>query len=129
MLRSLWAKEGIAAVLTGIATFAIRPALGIIFAPALKAGAHLDHPEVYAFPYGWRVLIPAYITYAEPVIACMCIAFLVWERLSAKVGLRILQFLSLILFNQRNAVANLPLQLLQQVKASSDHVERKPISA
>ncbi|AXC15773.1 hypothetical protein ACPOL_6553 [Acidisarcina polymorpha] len=97
MLRSLWAKMGGAAVLAGLATFAIRPALGILFAPMLKAVAHLDHPEVYAFPYGWHVLIPAYITYAEPVVACMCIAFLIWGRLSARSGLRMLQFSMLIL--------------------------------
>jgi len=97
VLRNFWARVGGAAVLTGFATFAIRPVLGIIFAPALKAVAHLDHPEVYAFPYGWQVLIPAYITYAEPVIACMCIAYLVWGRLSAKIGMRIPQFCLLIL--------------------------------
>jgi len=96
-LRSLWTRVGGAAVLTGITTFAIRPALGILFAPALKAVAHLDHPEVYAFPYGWQVLIPAYMTYAEPVIACMCFAFLVWGLLSAKIGVRILEFCFLIL--------------------------------
>ena len=96
-LRSLSARVSGAAVLTGIATFAIRPALGILFAPALKAAAHLDHPEVYAFPYGWQVLIPAYITYAEPVIACMCLAYLIWDSLSPKAGMRILQFCFLIL--------------------------------
>jgi len=97
MLRSFWVRVGGAAVLAGIAIFAVRPALGSIFSPALKAVAHLDHPDVYSFPYGWQVLIPAYITYAEPVIACMCVAFLVWGRLSAKTGMRILQFSFLIL--------------------------------
>ena len=97
VLRTFWAKVSVAAVLSGLATFAIRPALGILFAPALKAVAHLDHPEVYAFPYGWQVLIPAYITFAEPVIACMFLAFIVWGRLSAKIGIRILQFSLLIL--------------------------------
>ena len=97
MLRNFWSRVTAAAVLTGIATFAIRPVIGMIFAPALKAVAHLDHPEVYAFPYGWQVLIPAYVTYAEPVIACMCIASLVWGSLNARVDLRILQFSLLIL--------------------------------
>lgn len=97
VLRSLWLKVGGAAVLAGTAIFAVRPALARIFAPALKAAAHLDHPEVYSFPYGWQVLIPAYVTYAEPVIACMCVAFLVWGRLSQRSGIRILQFSLLIL--------------------------------
>ena len=97
VLRNIWFKVGGAVVLAGIAIFAVRPAVSIIFAPALKAVAHLDHPEVYPFPYGWQVLIPAYITYAEPVIACMAIAFLVWGRLSANTGIRMLQFSLLIL--------------------------------
>jgi hypothetical protein len=96
-LRSVWLKAGGAALLAGVAIFVVRPALGSIFAPALKAVAHLEHPDIYSFPYGWQVLIPAYITYAEPVIACTCIAFLVWERLSGKTGTRLLQFSLLIL--------------------------------
>jgi hypothetical protein len=43
------------------------------------------------------VLIPAYLTYAEPVIACMAVAYLVWEGLSRKPGKRMLQFCLLIL--------------------------------
>jgi hypothetical protein len=97
VLRSFWARVSGAAVLAGIAIFALRPLLGIIFASALKAAAHFDHPEVYSFPYGWQVLIPAYITYAEPVIACMFVAFLIWERLSEKTITRVLQFSLIIL--------------------------------
>jgi hypothetical protein len=97
LLRNVWARVGGAVLLAGIAIFAVRPALSYIFAPALKAVAHLDHPEVYSFPYGWQVLIPAYITYVEPVVACMCVAFLVWGRMSAKTGIRIFQFSLLIL--------------------------------
>jgi hypothetical protein len=96
-LRSVWLKAGGAVLLAGIAIFVVRPALGSIFAPVLKAVAHLEHPEIYSFPYGWQVLIPAYITYAEPVIACTSIAFLVWGRLSKKIGTRLLQFSLLIL--------------------------------
>jgi hypothetical protein len=96
-LRSVWLKAGGAVLLAGIAIFVVRPALGSIFAPVLKAVAHLEHPEIYSFPYGWQVLIPAYITYAEPVIACTSIAFLVWGRLSKKISTRLLQFSLLIL--------------------------------
>lgn len=96
LLRTLWVRIAAAAALAGIATFALRPALGMLFAPAMKAVEQLDHPEVYGFPYGWHVLIPSYLTFAEPVIACMLIAMLTWERLSAKPGLRMLQFCLLI---------------------------------
>jgi hypothetical protein len=97
VLRRRWA-EGVGAVaIAGIAIFAIRPALGGAFAPVLKAVEHLNHDEVYSFPYGWQVLVPAYLTYAEPVIACMFTAALVWRHLSPKPGIRALQFSMLIL--------------------------------
>lgn len=97
IFRNIRARAGGSVALAGIAIFALRPAINSICAPMLKAVAHLDHPEVYAFPYGWQVLLPAYLTYAEPVIACMFVAFLVWDRLSEKPGMRILQFSLLIL--------------------------------
>src|ERR1035438_4048979 len=49
------------------------------------------------FPYGWQVLIPAYLTLAELVIACMLLAVWVWPGLSTKPGIRMLQFVALVL--------------------------------
>ena len=97
LLHSLWAKIAGATAIGAMTIFAVRPALGILFAPALKAVAHLDHAEVYGFPYGWQVLLPAYMSYAEPVISCMCLASLMWGCLSAHRKTRILQFALLIL--------------------------------
>jgi len=96
-LRGIWLKVAGAAAIAAVAMFAVRPLLCSAFAPALKAAAHLDHAEVYAFPYGWQVLVPAYLTYAEPVIACMLIAVLVWQRLSTNTLTRMLQFAALVL--------------------------------
>jgi hypothetical protein len=43
-------------------------------------------------------MIPAYLTFAEPVIACAVIAYLVWPRLPSPPALRIASFVLLILF-------------------------------
>ena len=79
VLRRLWAKMAGAAVLAGSTTLAIRPALGILFAPVAEGGGASRLSGGICVCHGWQVLIPAYITYAEPVIACMCIALLVWD--------------------------------------------------
>lgn len=43
------------------------------------------------------MLIPAYLTLAELVIACMLLAVWVWPGLSTKPGIRMLQFVALVL--------------------------------
>jgi len=43
------------------------------------------------------VLVPAYLSYAEPVIAAVILAALVWDRLSASVPLCVLQFTMIVL--------------------------------
>jgi len=86
-----------AGIIAAFGLFAVRPALSKVFAPTLAAAQHLNHDEVYPFPYGWQVLAPAYLTYAEPVIACMLIAVLIWNGLSVKPVVRLGQFCVLIL--------------------------------
>jgi len=96
-LRGIWPKVAGAAAIAAVLIFVVRPLIQSGFAPVLKAAAPLDHAEVYPFPYGWQALIPAYLTYAEPVIACMLLAVLVWQGLSTKPGIRMLQFVALVL--------------------------------
>ena len=49
-------------------------------------------------PYGPGVLIPAYLTYAEPVVACCVMAWLSWGSLSQRPALRIARFTVLMVF-------------------------------
>ena len=84
---------GIAAVMI----FAVRPGLKFAFAPAMRTVAHFNHDEVYREPYGWKVLIPAYITYLEPIVACLLLAALTWPNLSPKPATRIFLLSLLIL--------------------------------
>ena len=96
-LRGIWLRFPAAVAIAGLMIFAVRPLIGKVFAPALEAARRFDHPEVYTFPYGWHVLVPAYLTYAEPVVACMLLATLTWRGLSAKPAVRFFKFTSLVL--------------------------------
>jgi hypothetical protein len=96
-LRGWWMKAAGAVGIAGILIFAVNPWMTRLAAPLLHAIASLDHAEVYTFPYGWKVLVPAYATFAEPTVACMLVAVLVWRRLSATPMLRMVQFVLLIM--------------------------------
>ena len=96
-IREVWLRIFAAAAIAGLMVFAVRPLIGSALTPALKAAARFAHPEVYPFPYGWQVLLPAYVTYVEPVVACMLFAVLTWQGLSRKPVVRLIQFASLVL--------------------------------
>ena len=96
-LDALWMKVTAASAIAAFVIFAVRPLVRSAFAPALRAAAPLNHADVYAFPYGWHVLLPAYITYAEPVIACTLLAALIWQALSTRIEVRLMQFVLIIL--------------------------------
>jgi len=95
-LKGMVARSVVALVVTAIMAFAIRPAIGLLLSPLMEAVASLNHEDVYPFPYGWHVLSWAYITYLEPVIACIVAASLAWKKLDLRPRVRILQFTGLV---------------------------------
>jgi hypothetical protein len=96
-LRPLWSKLVGAFAITAVALW-LSPIIGAAFSPLFERLAQLSHPDVYDLPYPWQVMIPAYLTFAEPVIACALIARLVWPRLPSPPALRLAAFVILILF-------------------------------
>lgn len=64
---------------------------------ALSHAAALQRPEVYSPPYDWHVYIPAYLTYAEPVIAIFLLLALMWDRLPGRNGHRCALMLLMLL--------------------------------
>jgi hypothetical protein len=101
-LLRLWQKVLGAGLIYVVVTFACQPLIAKAFEALLARFAHLQHDEVYAMPYGAHVLIPAYITYLEPVIASVLCAALVWNQLSKRSVLRYLEFIVLILLIKRS---------------------------
>jgi hypothetical protein len=78
--------------------FVIQPAIQAAFAPLLAHLAHLARPDMYQLPYPMVVMVPAYLTFAEPAIGCVVMAALVWDRLATSPVLRLLQFAALVMF-------------------------------
>jgi hypothetical protein len=100
-----WALAAI--VIAAAYMFGVQPLVDMGFAPVLKALSYLAHDEIYQVPYGWQVNVPAYITFAEPVAAALAIAWLTWDRLSARPGVRVLQFVALIMFMKGSVLPTL----------------------
>jgi hypothetical protein len=87
-----------ALVITALSEFVVGPLIGKAMGPVMAAIAHLaPQSEWCTLPYGANVLIPAYLTFLEPVLACFGGAALIWDQLSRSRGMRFVQFTLLIL--------------------------------
>lgn len=97
-VKGLWRKVLAAAAITALGKFAIAPVVSVLFAPVMAAVAGLaPQSEWCTLPYGWDVLIPAYATFAEPAIAVLGVAALLWDRLSSTRWIRHVQFVLVIM--------------------------------
>jgi hypothetical protein len=77
--------------------FAVQPAIQAALAPLLASLAYLGRPDMYQLPYPTVVMVPAYLTFVEPTVACAAMAALVWDRLSPNPTLRFVQFAALVM--------------------------------
>ncbi len=84
-------------LLIGSLVFVIKIATDGVFAHLLASIAYLDSPNRFDPPYDYHILIPAYLSFAEPVAASFAVGLLAWDRLSRHVPLRIAQLAALIL--------------------------------
>ena len=94
--REPWQKIAVAVAGAGIAFLIVRPLVTAAYQPVLTQFAYLNHDAVYPFPYGWQVTTAAFITYAEPVTACLVTAALTWKRLPARPLSKVLFFALLV---------------------------------
>ena len=76
MIASIFATAFIKSVL--------EPLMGSVFSPIITSYSYLGHEAIYQMPYGWQVMIPAYLTFAEPVFAAFLILYFVWEKIAIK---------------------------------------------
>lgn len=86
-----------ALAISALTMFVARPLIAAAMGPLLQAMSNLaPQSEWCTLPYGANVLIPAYLTFAEPVVACFAAAAFVWDGLSASRGVRLIQFTLII---------------------------------
>lgn len=62
----------------------LEPLMGSVFSPVIASYSYLAHEAIYQMPYGWEVMIPAYLTFAEPVFAAFLILYFIWEKIAVK---------------------------------------------
>ncbi len=97
-LRLAWQKIVAATIIAAFAMFALSPLIGMALAPLMKSIASLaPQSEWCTLPYGPKVLVPAYLSFAEPTLACVVAAILIWNKLSPSRGMRFVAFSLLIL--------------------------------
>ena len=105
--RKPWQKATVAVAGAGVVFLLVEPMATMAYAPVLTKFAYLGHDDVYPFPYGWQVTSAAFITYAEPVAACLVAASLVWKRLPARPLWKVLCFALLVVMLRGSALSPL----------------------
>jgi hypothetical protein len=109
-----------ALVISAFTMFVASPLIGAAMAPLLAAMSNLaPQSEWCTLPYGANVLIPAYLTFAEPVVACFVAAALAWDGLSPARGLRLLQFTLIIVAIKRQLLTPIIYAVLAKVSFAS----------
>lgn len=100
VLAVRWVRSGtslvIVALVAGALCMAAQMLAGIALAPIREHFAWLSHPALYEFPYPLQVMIPAYLTFAEPVAGTTLMAMLVWNQLPGSRAVRLLVFALLV---------------------------------
>jgi hypothetical protein len=95
-----WARSGIRLIAIALVVGAISVGAsmlsGIVLAPLTARFAALSRPDLYEFPYPLQVMIPAYLTFLEPVIATVVMAAMTWPRLPAGRMSRVASFAALV---------------------------------
>lgn len=76
-------KYGFFAILTTVILFFIKKLMNYFLSPLLALVPQIDTAKLIHPPYGMNIMIPAYITFLEPTIACFILFYLIKEKLSA----------------------------------------------
>ncbi|MBB6107283.1 hypothetical protein [Mucilaginibacter lappiensis] len=97
-LNKFFLKCLAAAAIVAISMFVAGPLIETAWKPVMNTIAHLAPTgEWCKLPYGPEVLVPAYISFIEPVIACVIMAMLIWDQLSPTRWFRYLLFILIVL--------------------------------
>lgn len=100
--RSNRARLAAVSAVALLAAFVLTPVLAMLDAAISARVAHWIVAGGWcALPYGMDVLVPAYGTFLEPVLACLACAALIWRCLPARPLGRVVAFVVLILALKR----------------------------
>jgi hypothetical protein len=97
-INKSWQKLVVAIIITAIYIFIITPLFGLAWHPVMTSVARFEPTSEWCrLPYGPDVLIPAYISYIEPVIGCSIMALLIWHQLPKTKWLKYILFIVMVL--------------------------------
>jgi hypothetical protein len=82
--RSLFAHLVAAVLLAAIAILVIRPFANYVFAGVIHFTEAREGNQRYGLPYDWHILLPAYLTFLEPVVAALVIGHTIRPKLPPK---------------------------------------------
>lgn len=85
-----------AGILAGVLAFVWQAVVGFAVSPVMAALSDLARPDIYQLPYPTSVLIPAYLTFAEPLLGCSLLAALLWNRINGSLVRRLALFTLLV---------------------------------
>ena len=81
--RSFWTSLIFAVVLAAIAALLVKPLANYSMAGLMHFTSAREGHQRYGVPYDWHILMPAYLTFFEPVIAALVIGGVIRRRLPA----------------------------------------------
>ena len=91
------AKIITAVVISVFVFFVFGPVTDAVFAHVLNSISWMSSLSLYEPPYDYHILVPAYLSFLEPVFAAFFLAGLSWSGLPARSARRVLVFTVLIL--------------------------------
>lgn len=97
LTQTRWSRWAAAVAISLLVFFLCQPLINVVFDPLLGSLAWRSGPSLYDPPYDYHILIPAYLSFLEPVIASFFLAALVWKELPTGTAARIGVFTFLIL--------------------------------
>lgn len=86
----------VAGIFTGVLAFAWQMVVGIAVSLVMAALSYLARPDVYQLPYPISVLVPAYLSFAEPLLGCALLVALMWQRIKGGLAARLALFTLLV---------------------------------
>ena len=94
--RKGWTRWVWALVISVFVFFVWEPSINLALNRLLASIAWMSGPSLYDPPYDYHILIPAYLSFLEPVVASFFMAALVWKNLPSSTLLRTAAFALLV---------------------------------
>lgn len=84
------------ALVTAAISFGAQNMAGVYLSSLPSHFSSLARPDLYTFPYPMQVMVPAYLTFVEPLVATVAMIALIWDRMPSNRVARLALFAVLV---------------------------------